>query len=138
MIRWCRRVAPIALSVVTLVITMGGQSTESADDVHGGTDVAPPYDLFIYVGEIPIWSADEIRYTVTQTTPVEARFMTPTGEIIVLLKLGVQTPGQYTLPWHGTAMGAPMVGSYNFELYFGDEYAAQLQVIVAPHSAMGM
>lgn len=67
-----------------------------------------------------------IRYTVYERTTVEARFIGLTGELILVMPLGEQDPGQYTLPWDGTTDGGLAIfeGKYQFELFFGDEYAA--------------
>ena len=120
--------------MIGLVLIAAGRVAGEEGD--GEYDAPAPYEVFLVIGEIPVWIGNEIRYTVTETVPVEARIMTASGEIIVLLKLGEKDPGQYTLPWHGAAMGAPLAGSYTFELYYGDEYAAKFPMIVAPLSAM--
>jgi hypothetical protein len=96
------------------------------------TRASQPFEVFVMIGDHPIWLGDAIRYTVYETVRVEARFLTPAGEIILIHRGGEQAPGQYTLPWDGTVEGAPMAGFYKFELYFGDEYAADLSVVVRP------
>lgn len=94
-----------------------------------------PFELYFLVGEIPVWMGNTIRYTVYETTQVEARFLTPAGEIIMILPEGERAPGQYTLPWDGTVDGAQFAGFYTFELYFGDEYAAKSSIVVNPIAA---
>jgi hypothetical protein len=98
----------------------------------GAARASQPFDAYAMIGEYPIWLGDTIRYTVYETVRVEARFLTPGGEIILIYRRGEQAPGQYTLPWDGTVEGSPMVGYYTFELYFGDEYAADLLIVVKP------
>ena len=93
------------------------------------------FELYVMVGEIPVWMGNTIRYSVFETTLVEARFLTPAGEIIMILPEGERAPGQYTLPWDGTRDGSQFVGFYTFELYFGDEYAAKLSIVVNPNTA---
>ncbi len=120
------------IAVTTFVVVLAG-----AGILYGAGDTAasrPPYafDAFIYIGETPAWIGDRIHYTVYETAKVESRFLSATGEIMLLLPVGEQTPGQYTVPWDGTVDGAPMAGFYTFELYFGDEYAAKYSLIVSP------
>jgi hypothetical protein len=75
---------------------------------------------------------DQIRYTLAEPASVEARFLSISGEIILLLPIGQQEPGQYAVPFDGTKDGAPFAGLYLFELYFGDDYAAKLNIAVRP------
>jgi hypothetical protein len=75
---------------------------------------------------------DQIRYTLKDPAKVEARFLSIGGEIILLLPIGEQQPGQYTVPFDGTMHGAPFAGLYGFELYYGDEYAAKLILAIRP------
>ena len=85
---------------------------------------------YLVNGRRPIWMGPVIRYTVYETTRVEARFISLTGELIEIMDLGEQTPGQYTLPWDGsTDEGALFEGKFQFELYFGDEYACKFWFI---------
>ena len=92
----------------------------------------PSVDLYMFIGEWPVWFGSTIRYTVYQTTRVEARVIGVTGEIILVLQEGEKQPGQYTLPFDGTYGGSPLAGYYTFELYFGDEYAAKYQMVALP------
>ena len=100
----------------------------------GDAATAPAFSIEIYflIGEIPVWMGDKIGYTVYETTQVEARFLSAAGEIILIYREGERVPGQYVLPWDGTAEGSPFGGYYTFELYFGDEYAAAYTIIVNP------
>jgi hypothetical protein len=85
---------------------------------------------YLVNGRRPIWMGPVIRYTVYETTRVEARFISLTGELVQILELGEQAPGQYTLPWDGsTDEGALFEGKYQFELYFGDDYACKFWFI---------
>jgi hypothetical protein len=84
------------------------------------------------IGEWPVWFGSTIGYTVYQPTQIEARVISVTGEIILVLQEGEKQPGQYTLPFDGTYHGTPLGGYYTFELYFGDEYAAKYQMIAVP------
>lgn len=85
---------------------------------------------YLVNGRRPIWMGPVIRYTVYETTRVEARFISLTGELIEIMDLGEQTPGQYTLPWDGsTDEGALFEGKFQFELYFGDDYACRFWFI---------
>lgn len=95
------------------------------------TAVESKVDLsYLVNGRRPIWMGPVIRYTVYETTRVEARFISLTGELIEIMDLGEQTPGQYTLPWDGsTEEGALFEGKYQFELYFGDDYACKFWFI---------
>ncbi len=92
----------------------------------------PMVDLYMLIGENPIWFGSSLGYTVYQTSRVEARIMTAAGEIVLIFNQGDQQPGQYTLPFDGTRDGSPLAGYYTFELYFGDEYAAKYQMIANP------
>ena len=98
----------------------------------GAQKAAAPYEVYFLIGDIPVWMGDTLRYTVYETTVVEARFLSASGEIIMILTEGERAPGQYTLPWDGTTHGAPFAGFYSFELYFGDDYAAHYPMIVNP------
>lgn len=85
---------------------------------------------YLVNGRRPIWMGPVIRYTVYEKTTVEARFISLTGELIEIMDLGEQAPGQYTLPWDGsTEEGALFEGKYQFELYFGDDYACKFWFI---------
>ncbi|GAB4322558.1 MAG: hypothetical protein Kow0074_14200 [Candidatus Zixiibacteriota bacterium] len=101
----------------------------------GDEGSVPEYDVgdvYFMIGEQPVWLGNRIRYTVYETCNVEARFITPSGEIIILLQLGEQEPGQYTLPWHTDPIAAAMAGLYTFELYFDDDYAVKTTIAVMP------
>jgi len=91
-----------------------------------------PVDLYMRIGEWPLWFGTTIRYTVYQPTRVEARVISVTGEITAVLQEGIKQPGQYTLPFDGNYHGAQYAGYYTFELYFGDEYAAKYEMIAIP------
>lgn len=123
---------PLLLLILLVLIPSVPFTAFGSDDEVA---MASPYYLVFFIGEIGIWMGDEIRYSVPETSVVEARMLTVSGEIIVLLQMGEQSPGQYTLPWHGLAHRAPMAGLYTFELYFGDEYAAQFQIAVVPEGS---
>lgn len=92
----------------------------------------PVVDIYMRIGTHSIWFGSTIGYTVYQTTKVEARFLSVSGEIILVLQEGEKQPGQYTLPFDGTVNGGPMAGFYTFELYFGDDYAAKYRMVVIP------
>lgn len=90
-------------------------------------EIVSKVDLSYLVGtRRPIWMGPVIRYTVYETTNVEARVSSLTGELVLILHVGEQQPGQYTLPWDGTTDEGTVTfeGKYQFELFFGDEYAA--------------
>lgn len=98
---------------------------DTAATIESKVDVS-----YLVNGRRPIWMGPVIRYTVYETTRVEARFISLTGELIEIMDLGEQTPGQYTLPWDGsTDEGALFEGKFQFELYFGDEYACKFWFI---------
>lgn len=103
--------------------------TMAAEDRN--TTVQSKVDLnYLVNGRRPIWMGPVIRYTVYETTRVEARFISLTGELVQILELGEQSPGQYTLPWDGeTDEGAMFEGKFQFELYFGDDYACKFWFI---------
>jgi hypothetical protein len=101
----------------------------SADS--NGAD-ANQMELFIQIGRVPIWMGDRIRYTVDERTRVEARISGVSKELLLVLRIGEQEPGQHTLPWDGTYHGAPFAGRYEFELFFGEEYAARFWFLCKP------
>ena len=96
-----------------------------------GAPIVSKVDLnYLVNGRRPIWMGPVIRYTVYEKTTVEARISGLTGELILVMPIGEQEPGQYTLPWDGT-MDAGLVtfdGKYYFELFFGDEYGAKFWI----------
>lgn len=96
-----------------------------------GHPIVSKVDLsYLVNGRRPIWMGPVIRYTVYETTKVEARISGLTGELILVLNLGEQPPGVYTLPWDGTLEGGSAFdGKYHFELFFGDDYACQFWFI---------
>lgn len=98
----------------------------------GSNGTPAPFEIYILFGDTAAWMGDQIRYTLTEPASVEARFLSISGEIIVLLPIGQQAPGQYTVPFDGTKDGSPFAGLYQFELYFGDEYAAKFHIAVRP------
>jgi hypothetical protein len=91
-------------------------------------------DMYFYVDEWPVWIDSSIRYTVYDSTRVEARVLNVSDEIVLDLKEGLKAPGVYTLPFDGTLHGSPLAGLYKFELYFGDDYAAKCNIVVMPLS----
>lgn len=117
------------MSVVALATIWGASVAITA--LKPGEAFESKVDIsYLVNGRRPIWMGPVIRYTVYETTRVEARFISLTGELIEIIDLGEQTPGQYTLPWDGTTeQGAYFEGKYRFELYFGDEYAANFWFI---------
>ena len=99
---------------------------------ESGKEIVSKVDLsYLVNGRRPIWMGPVIRYTVYQPTVVEARISSLTGELIIVMPLGLQQPGQYTLPWDGTADEglATFDGKYQFELFFDEEYAAKFWFI---------
>lgn len=115
-----------ALSGVALIVATAWPKATSADSKTA--ELVSKVDLsYLVNGRRPIWMGPVIRYTVHQPTIVEARITSLTGELIIVMPLGLQQPGQYTLPWDGTADEglATFDGKYHFELFFGDEYAAK-------------
>jgi hypothetical protein len=117
-----------AVAVVCAVIwssPIGTTAVKPGETFESKVDIS-----YLVNGRRPIWMGPVIRYTVYGTTTVEARFISLTGELIQIINLGEQTPGQYTLPWDGsTEEGAIVEGKYRFELYFGDEDAANFWFI---------
>ncbi len=112
--------------LIAMVFIVGMPSGGIPSGEKYGAPVVSKVDLsYLVNGRRPIWMGPVIRYTVYEKTTVEARFISLTGELILVLPLGVQEPGQYTLPWDGTTDGglATFEGKYQFELFFGDEYA---------------
>lgn len=123
----------LRLSLAAIAIASGviWSSSAGITAVKPGETFESKVDInFLVNGRRPIWMGPVIRYTVYETTKVEARFVSLTGELIEIIDLGEQTPGQYTLPWDGsTEEGAIFEGKFRFELYFGDEYAANFWFI---------
>jgi hypothetical protein len=108
-------------------------SSASLINAKGGSGKAGGlFEVYFMIDDFPVWMGDTISYTVYEPTVVEARLLSPSGEIILLYRQGEQGPGQYTLPWDGTYEGSPFAGLYKFELYFGDEYAAKHLMLVNP------
>ncbi|HWO56813.1 MAG TPA: FlgD immunoglobulin-like domain containing protein [bacterium] len=102
--------------------------------------LTPKADLqYLVNGRRPIWMGPFIRYTVYATTTVEARIYGLSGELITVISIGPQEPGQYTVPFDGTLDNGAIVfdGKYLFELYFGDDYAAKFWFICRPLSQFG-
>jgi hypothetical protein len=96
-----------------------------------GAPVVSKVDLeYLVNGRRPIWMGPVIRYTVYEKTRVEARISALTGELILVMPIGEQDPGVYTLPWDGTMEHGLVTfeGKYFFELFFGDEYAAKFWI----------
>lgn len=113
-----------------LIIVFAGRRGSAA----GPPPSRPPVviDLYMLIGEWPLWFGTTIRYTVYQPTRVEARVLSATGEITAVIEEGIKQPGQYTLPFDGNYHGAQYAGYYTFELYFGDDYAAKYEMIAVP------
>ena len=113
-----------------IVLSIAGVRSLAAPDPvsSGDSALVPVVDLRILVGRHPIWAGHFFRYTVYDSTIVEARFNSMGGEVIQVLRLGMQPPGQHTIPWNGTLEeGAVMFeGKYQLELFFGEEYAAKI------------
>lgn len=103
--------------------------TTSGDNY--GAPVDSKVDLqYLVNGRRPIWMGPVIRYTVYQKTTVEARIYALNGELVLILPVGEQEPGQHTLPWDGTSEGGVVMfeGKYYFELFLGEEYGAKFWI----------
>ena len=114
----------VCAAVATIVVATSPRATASNPAQQ---EIVSKVDLSYLVGtRRPIWMGPVIRYTVHETTNVEARVSSLTGELVLILHVGEQQPGQYTLPWDGTTDEGLVTfeGKYQFELFFGDEYAA--------------
>jgi len=105
--------------------------TAATDGEEYGAPIVSKVDLsYLVNGRRPIWMGPVIRYTVYEKTTVEARISGLTGELILVMPIGEQEPGQYTLPWDGTMDDGLVTfdGKYYFELFFGDEYGAKFWI----------
>jgi len=125
-----RLVHNMVVIVCTGIIAVAWPSVTNGD--ANQSELVSKVDLsYLVNGRRPIWMGPVIRYTVHVPTNVEARISGLTGELIIVLPLGMQQPGQYTLPWDGTADGglATFDGKYQFELFFDDEYACKFWFI---------
>jgi uroporphyrinogen-III decarboxylase len=107
-------------------------STQSCAVEPPAVSAKPIVDIYMMIGKHSVWFGSTIGYTVYQPTKVEARFLSVSGEIVLVLKEGERQPGQYILPFDGTVNGGSMAGYYTFELYYGDDYAAKLRMVVIP------
>lgn len=126
---WCLLIA-VGLAAVALAwLPAPGANADTEGEATPQFDAG---DVYLMIGDQPAWLGNRIRYTVYETCTVEARFITPGGEIVILLPLGQQEPGQYTLPWHTAPEAVAMAGLYGFELYFGDDYAVNSMIAVMP------
>lgn len=125
-----RATTSIVTFLLVLVVILASVSAIDAED--GNFKAGGPFEIYIMIGQTGAWMGNSISYTVYEPTVVEARFLSGSGEIILICRQGLQAPGQYTLPWDGAYEGSPFAGLYKFELYFGDEYAAQFPMIVRP------
>lgn len=99
---------------------------------ENGSEYTSKVDLsYLVNGRRPIWLGPVIRYTVHEATTVEARISALSGELVLVMPLGLQQPGQHTLPWNGTTDDGLSIfeGKYFFELFFGDEYAAKFWIM---------
>jgi hypothetical protein len=117
----------VCIAAVTILV-----STQSCAVEPPPGKPKPVADIYMMIGKRPIWFGSTISYTVYKPSKVEARFLSVSGEIILVLQEGEKQPGQYTLPFNGTVDGGPMAGFYTFELYFGDDYAAKYRMVVNP------
>lgn len=125
-----RTLRNLATLVFATVVVSASPSVTAGDEKE--VEIVSKVDLsYLVNGRRPIWMGPVIRYTVHKPSNVEARISGLTGELILVLPLGVQQPGQYTLPWDGTADDglATFDGKYQFELFFDDEYAAKFWFI---------
>ena len=126
------RYALAAIALTLIVSATLRAQTDSFTHTKSKTDIN-----YLVHTRRPIWMGPEIRYTVYEKTRVEARFYALTGEMIQVLLVGEQEPGQYTLPWDGTLDGglAQYEGKYKFELFFGDDYACEFWFTCKPIGA---
>jgi hypothetical protein len=108
-----------------------GMAGDSGGEEYGAPIQSHVDISYLVNGRRPIWMGPVIRYSVYETTRVEARFLALGGEIITVIVQENQPPGQYTLPWDGrTPDGlATFDGKYRFELFFDDEYVADFWII---------
>lgn len=123
--RWIACVAAVS---AVLILTAIGTTLSAEPAAESPSQV----ELYAVIGRTTVWMGDRIRYTVYERTRVEARINGMAGDLITLLRIGEQEPGQYTLPWDGTYHGAPFAGRYEFELFFGVEYAAHFWFLCRP------
>ena len=124
--RWFIQCVAVAAMVVS-TLWAGPAISADAEDI-----TEPQIELFIQFGRVPVWMGNRIRYTVDERTQVEARISGISKELLAVLRLGEQEPGQHTLPWDGTYHGAPFAGRYEFELFFGEEHAARFWFLCRP------
>ena len=122
--------AVAAMIKYLLIVCVLFSSASVIDAQNGSGNAIYSFEIYFLMGDSAAWMGDTIRYTVYEPTVVEARFLSASGEIILIYRQGEQAPGQYTLPWDGTYEGSPFGGYYTFELYFGDEYAAHYAMVV--------
>lgn len=118
------------LAVAAIGLILAGPGISRSE--RYGAPIESKVDLSYLIGtRRPIWMGPVIRYTVYEKTRVEARFTALSGEIVHVMRLGEQEPGQYTLPWDGTTADGMVTfeGKYHFELFFGDEYAADFWIM---------
>lgn len=119
-------ISRITRGIVAAVIIASAWPATTVGEAPGNEIVSKIDISYLVNGRRPIWMGPVIRYTVYEKTTVEARVISLTGELVLIMTLGEQDPGQYTLPWDGTTDDglATFEGKYQFELFFGDEYAA--------------
>lgn len=114
-------------------VILSGMYPVSAADSESNTTTKPQVEMFIMVGPHPIWAGSNFGYTVYQPSQVEMRVSTMTGELIIIMPIGLKQPGRYMLPWDGTYQGiAALAGRYEFELFFDHEYAAHFWFLSRP------
>jgi hypothetical protein len=120
--------------IVLILLTIGillpvGHAPAQSESGSGTIEV----ELFMLIGRSMVWMGNTVGYTVYETTRVEARINGITGETISIFRLGEQTPGRYLLPWDGTYHGqTAFAGRYDFELFFGEEYAVKFVFLARP------
>ncbi len=127
-LRLTRSLAGFAATLVIAALVLPAHC--GADD--SAKKPVPAVDLYLFVDQWPVWVGSSISYTVYTPVNVEGRILSATGEIILVLQEGVKQPGLYTLPFDGHYHGTPLGGFYTFELYFGDDFAFQSQMVAIP------
>ncbi|MBI3872795.1 MAG: hypothetical protein HY304_06945 [candidate division Zixibacteria bacterium] len=116
----------ISITALSLACVLGIADRPPAANAPAQQPGTSLIDLQIIIGR-PIWLGPVIRYTVYDSVRVEARLSALDGELVSIFRLGVQGPGQYTLPWDGSVGDGVTLfeGKYFYELFFDDEYACK-------------